>query len=101
MYIVMYTWTMPKTYSVAEARAHLPDILDEVAAGREVQLTRRGAPAAVVISVDTYEALRGESLSFRDTYRAFLERHSSEELALDRAFVDALRDRRPARKVRL
>jgi len=53
MYIMMYTCTMPKSYSVAQARAHLPDILDEVKAGREVQLTRRGTPAAVVVSVET------------------------------------------------
>ena len=101
MYIPMYTYTMPKSYSVAQARAHLPEILDEVKAGREVQLTRRGIPAAVVISAETYEALRGESLSFRDTYRAFRERHGVDGIDLDEHFFDALRDKRIGRRVRL
>jgi prevent-host-death family protein len=92
---------MPKSYSVAQARAHLPDILDEVKAGREVQLTRRGIPAAVVVSSETYEALRGESSSFRDTYRAFRERHGVGDVDLDANFFNALRDRRIGRRVRL
>ena len=92
---------MPKSYSVAQARAHLPDILDEVKAGREVQLTRRGIPAAVVVSTETYEALRGESSSFRDNYRAFRERPGVGDVDLDDNFFDALRDRRIGRRVRL
>jgi len=37
-----YTFSMSKSYSVADARAHLPDILDDVEAGKEVELTRLG-----------------------------------------------------------
>jgi prevent-host-death family protein len=92
---------MPKSYSVAQARAHLPVILDEVKAGREVQLTRRGVPAAVVVSTETYEALRGDSSSFRDSYRAFRQRHRIGDVDLDDNFFDGLRDRRSGRRVRL
>src|SRR5450432_1947460 len=48
-----------KSYSVAQARSHLPTILNEVGAGDEIYLTRRGQPAAVVVSTKVYDALRG------------------------------------------
>lgn len=38
--------------SVTEARAKLPEILDEVDAGREVTITRHGKPVAVVTRPD-------------------------------------------------
>jgi prevent-host-death family protein len=92
---------MPKSYSVADARAHLPDILDEVEAGREVRLTRRGRPVAVVLSAQQYETLRSQYSRFADAYRAFLARYSVQEIDLDDEFFDSLRDRGPGRRVRL
>jgi prevent-host-death family protein len=92
---------MSKSYSVAAARAHLPNILDQVEAGKEVQLTRRGRPIAVVLSPERLDALRRARGSFSDAYRAFAERHSSADIALEPDFFDSLRDRAPGRKVRL
>lgn len=92
---------MSKTYSVADARAHLPDILDDVEAGKEVQLTRRGRPVAVVLSPERYEALRRERTTFADAYRAFAKRYAPEEVALEPDFFDSLRDRAPGRRIRL
>ena len=97
----MYTKEMAKSYSVADARAQLPDILDDVEAGKEVQLTRRGRPVAVVLSPQRYEALRREHVSFTDTYRAFLDRHEPREIGLEPTFFDSVRDREPGRRVRL
>jgi prevent-host-death family protein len=101
MYKRMYTEDMAKSYSVAEARAHLPDILDDVEAGKEVQLTRRGRPVAVVLSPRRYETLRSERANFGDAYRAFVGRHAPEEIGLERGFFDSIRDREPGRRVRL
>jgi prevent-host-death family protein len=101
MYILMYTMRMSKSYSVAEARAHLPDILDDVEAGKEVELTRRGRPVAIVLSPQSYEALRGDRTSFGAAYRAFTERHAPEEIGLEADFFDSLRDREAGRRVRL
>jgi prevent-host-death family protein len=92
---------MARSYSVAEARAHLPDILDDVEAGKEVRLTRRGRPIAVVLSPEKYEALRGQHASFRDAYRAFAEHHDAAEIGLEPDFFDSIRDRAPGRKIRL
>ena len=90
-----------KSYSVAEARAKLPTILDEVGAGDEVILTRRGLPAAVVVSQKAFDALREERPTFARAYGKFLRRHALRDLELDPTFFDALRDRAPGRKVRL
>ena len=48
----MYSGVVTKRYSIAEARAILPTLVDEVQAGNEVELTRRGKPVAVVVSPD-------------------------------------------------
>jgi prevent-host-death family protein len=101
MYIQMYTWDMAKSYSVADARAHLPDILDEVEAGKEVHLTRRGRRVAVVLSPERYDSLRRNRTSFGDAYRAFAERYAPEDIALEADFFDSLRDRAAGRGVRL
>jgi prevent-host-death family protein len=97
----MYTVRMAKTYSVADARAHLPDILDEVEAGKEVRLTRRGQPVAVVVSPQKYDALRREGSNFGDAYRAFAARHPLDEIGVEPDFFDSIRDREPGRRVRL
>jgi prevent-host-death family protein len=92
---------MAKSYSVADARAHLPEILDQVEGGKEVELTRRGRPVAVVLSPQRYEALRREHASFADAYRAFVDHHAPEEIGLEADFFDTIRDREPGRRVRL
>jgi prevent-host-death family protein len=97
----MYIGNMSKSYSVADARAHLPDILDDVEAGKDVQITRRGRLVALVLSPERYEMLRSEHTNFGDAYRAFLGRHMAEEIGLEPGFFDSLRDREPGRRVRL
>ncbi|HEY0709948.1 MAG TPA: type II toxin-antitoxin system Phd/YefM family antitoxin [Polyangia bacterium] len=92
---------MGKSYSVADARAHLPDILDDVEAGKEIELTRRGRAVAIVISAEKYEALRGEQSSFGEAYRAFTARYDLDEIGLDSDSLDSIRDQAPGRRVRL
>ena len=92
---------MSKSYSVADARAHLPDILDDVEAGQEVELTRRGRPVAVVLSPQRYEMLRSAYANFRDAYRTFLDRHALEKVGLEPDFLRSLRSQEPGRRVRV
>jgi prevent-host-death family protein len=101
MYILMYTRFMARSYSVADARAHLPEIIDEVNAGGDVHLTRRGRPVAVVLSSERYEALHAQRAQFSEAYRVFLGRHPIEEIGLDPDTFDSVRDRGPGRRVRL
>lgn len=99
MYIKMYTLPMSRAYSVAQARAQLPSILDEVAAGANVELTRRGKAVAVVVSVEEYERLRSERGDFRAAYGAFLKKHSLSEVGVEKNLFDELRDRSSGRRI--
>lgn len=44
----MYDIAM-SSYTVSEARAHLPELLDRVAEGEEITVTRHGRPAVILI----------------------------------------------------
>lgn len=49
---------MTEHYSLAHAKAHLSEIIDEVEATQEhVIITRRGLPTAVVLGMDDYESI--------------------------------------------
>jgi prevent-host-death family protein len=101
MYISMYIKGVTKTYSIAAARAALSTIVDEVEAGAEIELTKRGKPVAVVMSAQEYERLRGGRVAFGDALRAFMRRHDAGAIGLDQAFVRDLRDPSTGRKVRV
>jgi len=92
---------MAKRYSIAEARANLPTIVDQAEAGQQIELTRRGKPVAVVVSLRELARLRGERVSFGAAYRRFLQTHSLHEVGMDEDFLDSIRDRDPGRKVSL
>ena len=90
---------MSHRYSIAEARSRLPTIVDEAEAGREIELTRRGRPVAVVVSLQAFERLRGNRRQFSEAYRAFLEQHSLDEIGLEDNFSIATRDKTEGRNV--
>jgi len=96
-----YTLGMPKQYSIADARRNLPSLVDEAESGSEVQLTRRGRPVAVVVSVETYERLTAPRTKFAEAYRGFREKFPVSKAGLGPNYFRALRDRSPGRKVRL
>jgi prevent-host-death family protein len=89
---------MWKTYSVADARARLSSILDDVEAGSEVRLTRRGRPVAVVLCPKKYDVLRSGRANFRDLYRAFVAHHAPEEIGLEPSLFALIRDRGAGRR---
>lgn len=94
----MYIQQMAKRYSIAEARSHLPSIVDQAEAGQTVELTRRGKPVAVLLSLRELERLRGERSSFGEAYRRFVKAHPQREAGFDRE-LKSLRDRSTGRKV--
>lgn len=101
LYISMYIKVVAQQYSISQARAHLPTIIDQTEAGVEVELTRRGKPVAVVVPIKEYERLRAGRPSFAEAYRNFLEDHSLEELGLDDDFASKVRDKSPGRNFNL
>ena len=101
MYITMYIHGMSHRYSIAAARISLPTIVDQAEAGLTVELTRRGKPVAVVISLREFERLRTDRAKFGEVYRVFLETHVLEDVGLEPDVVTSLRDQGPSRKVLL
>ncbi|HUZ43242.1 MAG TPA: type II toxin-antitoxin system prevent-host-death family antitoxin [Acidimicrobiales bacterium] len=49
---------MPRTMTVSEARAGLPEVIELVLSGEEVTLTRHGQAVAVVVRPDALRARR-------------------------------------------
>lgn len=96
---MMYSWSMSRRYSIAEARSRLPSLLDEAEAGIEVELTRRGRPVAVLVSRREFDRLRGRHRHFGDAYKRFVERHSLKEMGVEADFAASIRDRTTGRKV--
>ena len=92
---------MSRRYSIAEARSNLPTIVDQAEGGQEIELTRRGIPVAVVISLREVVRLRGERAPFGDAYRRFLKAHSLHEVGLDDGFFNSTRGGEAGRKVAL
>jgi prevent-host-death family protein len=92
---------MEPSYSIADARANLPTLIDQVEAGMAIELTRRGKGVAVMISVTEYQRLRSKRVTFQDSYQKFLKKHSLADVGLEADFARKLRDRSPGRKVDL
>lgn len=92
---------MSRRYSIAQARSSLPTIVDQAQAGLDIELTRRGTPVAVVVSLRKFESLRGERPGFGNAYRSFLTKCSLAEVGLDRDFLRSTREKGVGRKVSL
>jgi len=88
-----------KRYSIAEARSSLPTIVDQAEAGQEIELTRRGKPVAVVVSLRALERLHADRRRFGDAYKSFLRRYSLDEIGLEKNFFDAIREKSGGREV--
>lgn len=101
LYRSMYIHIMPKRYSIAEARSNLPVIVDQAEAGLEIELTRRGKPVAVVVSLREFERRRGDGLRFSDAYKKFLKKYSLKEVGLEEDFVQSAREKGVGREVSL
>lgn len=101
MYMSMYIDGMTRKYSVAEARSSLPTIIDQAESGLGVELTRRGKPVAVVISVREFERLRGDGARFGAAYNRFLETHSLNEVGVDDDYFASRREKGSGREVSL
>lgn len=88
---------MIRSYSVDEARAALPEVINEAKKGKVIEITRRGKPEAVVISLKEYQRLTEPRPTFLTLYREWRETLKPGDLDFDPAFFESLRDRSPGR----
>jgi prevent-host-death family protein len=92
---------MSRRYSIADARTSLPTIVDQAEAGQRVELTRRGKPVAVIVSLREFERLRADRPGFGKAYKDFLTKYLPEKIGLDDDFAASTRDKSTGRKVSL
>lgn len=89
---------MTRNYSIAEARDRLPALVHAVETGPSVQLTRRGRPVAVLVSVDEYQRLCPRRPDLWQAIQAFRQHTDLRDLDAEGIFRD-VRDESPGREV--
>ncbi|MEM9776568.1 MAG: type II toxin-antitoxin system Phd/YefM family antitoxin [Chloroflexota bacterium] len=67
--------------TIAEGRNKFGAVVKE-AEQHPVEITRRGVPVAVILSMDEYRKLKGERVTFAEAYEAFKSEHDLSELAI-------------------
>lgn len=90
-----------KAYSIASARAKLAEIIDDVEAGEEVELLRRGKKVAVLVSPAKYARLAGHNNAFGMAYDAFVATHDLRGNGVEKDFAVSVRDRSQGRAIKL
>ncbi len=93
---------MSRRYSIAEARHDLAKIVHELEGGGFIELTRRGEPVAVMLSLGEYRRLAEGRMDFWEAYEEFRRRNDLSRLGIEpeKVFGD-VRDPSPGREARL
>jgi len=92
---------MHTRYSIAEARHNLAAIVHELERKAFVELTRRGEPVAVLLSIRAYHRLTAKPGGFWAAYEAYRRAANLPALDIEPGVFEGLRDRSPGRQVRL
>lgn len=92
---------MSRRYSIAEARHDLAAIVHELEGRDLIELTRRGEPVAVMLSLREYRRLAASRDRFWDAYQAFRETVDLARLGTDPEVFEGVRDTSPGREARL
>lgn len=86
-----------RQYSIAQARDRLPALIHEAEDGAPVELTRRGKPVAVLVSLDEYHRLASGRVDFWSAYERFRASEDLDGLDLGPSLFEGLRDGSPGR----
>ncbi len=92
---------MQKSFSIAEARHNLAALIHELEHWPLIQLTRRGKPVAVLLSVREYQRLVNNSVGFWDAYTAFRASTDLAPLDIEPDIFQGLRDQSTGREILL
>ena len=90
---------MPKSFSIAEARHDLAALIHQLDHQPRIQLTRRGKPVAVLLSVREYSRLTTQTQGFWAAYSAFAAATDLRQLDIEPQLFEDGRDRSPGREV--
>jgi prevent-host-death family protein len=92
---------MAKKYTIAEARHNLAALVHDLEKRDRIELTRRGEPVAVLLSMRAYQRLAEPKQSFWEAYQAFRAEFPVEDLDIQPDIFTEGRDRSPGREVDL
>lgn len=89
-----------QSFSIADARSQLPKIIHTVEKGDVTQLTRRGEPVAVLLSLKDYEALLAPGKgSLLHAFKAYKVLKQAANKSLSAEEVDSWRSKEAGRKL--
>lgn len=89
---------MSRRFSIAEARDNFAAIVRDVEEVSAIELTRRGKPVAVLLSMERYRRLMEGKKTFWDAYSEFREKFEPERLDVQPEIFEGLRDISPGRE---
>ena len=89
---------MSRRYSIAEARDNFRALVRDAERSSAIELTRRGEPVAVLLSIDEYRRLRAGRKNFWDAYSGFKDRVDLQRLNVEPETFEGLRDASPGRE---
>jgi antitoxin Phd len=92
---------MQKQFSIAEAKNRLPTIVHSVENGPSVELTRRGKPVAVILSIQEYERLSRKYTGFWSALSQYRRKVENEGIEISDRDFKGLRDLSSGREVGL
>lgn len=92
---------MRKSYSIAEARDRFTSLIRKVEEDTTVELTRRGKPVAIIMSVQQYQQLKAGQRGFWQAYESFRSRHDLQALDIQPEIFSDIRESDPGREVDL
>ena len=92
---------MTTQYSIAEARHNLAAIVRRLEKQPLIEITRRGKPIAVLLSLQEYQHLSAERVGFWKAYSAFCEEINLAELNIDPGVFEGVRSPDKGRSVDL
>ena len=90
---------MSKRYTIAEARHNLAAIVHEAERASAIQLTRRGEPVAMLLSIAEYRRLAEKATTFWDAYLMFRNSVDLSQLQIEPEVFEGVRDPSVGREV--
>lgn len=90
---------MTNRYSIAEARDQLASLIHDAEKGVPVELTRRGKPVAVLVSLHEYQRLLASKQGFWDSLSRFRQSKLFHHGQVTERDLADLRDSSPGREV--
>ncbi len=89
---------MADKYSIAEARHNLAALVHELDTTDRIELTRRGEPVAVLLSMRVYRRLAAPKADFWDAYSKFRASFELDNLNIQPEVFAGVRDRGEGRE---